>query len=265
MHKILFAVVLATSLSLAQAEELSSSRTGLTEAFHGLAQDPGFAKFIIEPMIENNRIREGLVVMGNQPHPFELKTAEKLASYWSQFGYTFVLMTQVNGVDVPAFDGILLDQNLDPIANISLKSSYHPGPDGLYKTMASAMEKVKTFTHVKGWVNHLIENSEWRHTQTESFTFAHQRQYDSFIQLKNTLQLLISVLGVETGRPTWIIADIDHSDQLTKKDIQKIGLIYDMNTRHKGLILTEKGVYRLGADRMVYERTKDCKKLLMAE
>ena len=168
---------------------------------------------------------------------------------YEQFGSTLVLVPFLAGIDVPGFDGLVLDQDSRTIANFSLKTT---GLTGLnFISLGHQLRRTDEFGTSEKWATYLLNMARTIAGGRQSDPSSHVRldtadQVARFEQFVRASRLQREVFGVGSARPTWILIDARHwrpqfeeslagllrpNSSVTRIMVHSKGILYDLTSK----------------------------------
>lgn len=150
-------------------------------------------------------------------YALEFESARRLGKALHElFGYTLALVSEVEFIDVPAFDGLVLDKDNTVIANFTIKTK--SSPTGLAAGAGDAIEKMNRYSGMESWVRYLFQSARelagfGRHADLDEVdltTNATKRRYARLVRIS---RMQIEIFGIEGDRPNWLLLDTtsDHT------------------------------------------------------
>ena len=154
--------------------------------------------------------------------PHEYVSGKRFADFiYARYGLQLILLASYEGFTVPGFDGLVVDKDLNPVANVSLKSLVRPHVNILVSRSERGFHQMEQFSKLERWIYHLVSNRSGRDDR------------DSALDL-------VAVLAPDSGRPNWLVVDIGMSDNLTGKDFKEIARLTTEVEHRQAVLMTER-------------------------
>lgn len=135
-----------------------------------------------------------------------------------EYGLRTIMLSQWNGIPIPGFDGVLVNEAGVPVANLSLKELVG-GQESFKKSIADAELKANRYSDLKFWAQFLLVASKGLIMRSgiwnETFSFDTEEKAELYQQRLRIAQQLAGFFGVGTGRPTWIGVQVKPNARLT--------------------------------------------------
>ena len=176
------------------------------------------------PMDRDSRVLVTDLV-GDRPADHELRAARYLAHFLGH-STSVVLSTRFHGMDNPAFDGVLINQYREPVANVQIKSiNSFKSLSSWRRTLNRVAQKALSFGDPKSWLMH------WKIAKEDSLYV--QRNVSS--PERSYIRDIWRLFGVDNtmGRGTILVFDLT--------SLSSVGIGYEP----KGVSLNESRRSRL--------------------
>jgi hypothetical protein len=145
-------------------------------------------------------VDEGPLLIAGHPFPHELSSARRLArALFDHYGVRLVLITNLAGVSVPTFDGLVLNADDEIVANFSLKTRI--GVRGrIYPLEPKLGAQIEHRYHWGSWVI-LAIGHRYIAPKDMDAAFAEAQPH---IERAGEVA---AIFGIGAARPTWVLVD----------------------------------------------------------
>lgn len=172
---------------------------------------------------------EGLLQVGDAAD-HERASAARFAKFLVDQRLVLGLASFIGGMDVPAFDAVALDEERNPIANVSIKSIGRANADEIIRMARKSFSKMVEFSTCKNW-------REFYSHATRSATA------QGASKVETRLRQILTIYRPDEPRAHWVLFDQEHSRPLADEDLDRIAReLTDDQPGRRVLILNAGGV-----------------------
>jgi hypothetical protein len=240
-------LILLASLAAA-AQEFPAGASITKQQFCQLALTHRNSELALHPLAN-------VVILNDytNPHPHELRAANKLATFLEERDQKVLLAPSLEGRSVPALDGVVLDATQLPVANIALKSA--APTTNLKRLIDATIDQIVFYSEPQKWVE--VTNL----FSSAAITPKNNNQSEKFKSAYNWMRRSYGVFGIGEHRPTIVFVEYDGNvtRALTVQDIfnvQRRMNKYRFRERKRlsGLIVSEVILQGLDGTYTIYVR-----------
>ena len=230
--------------ALPRADATEPLRLTVEDVREELGPPPNFPQVQHAPTeLGLKKVAPGLTATKTR-YPDELISARKLgAAFHARLGLTLGLASEVDGLDAPAFDGLVFDHDDNVVANFSIKSMR--SLINLEKNVAHLILRIDQYSLMKPWAQFVLRtlNEMIQHERSPVETLTvhtpfYRRRYE---QVLATTRQMIEAFAVETGRPTWILIDVRGVRPLSESEIELMRTVLETQSRVTRLYIYQHG------------------------
>lgn len=165
-------------------------------SFAALAKDKD--RSAIDEILARGPVSPGLFLEASAPQAHEIRSARELAEFLDRtLGYKTVLLTGSKTFGTPGFDGLILDEADQPVANFSLKTSHRNRERILGQIVDLGLSKMFHFSKLENWQ---------RAVNVVSRTLSQLRRH------QGEMQRSLQILQPDSNRPQWLILHLTAPD-----------------------------------------------------
>lgn len=256
--------IASTAFAIGDSQKIESI-SKLLSSIQEASQDFQVFQQPLKDLVLENSLAPGFAHVG-EALPQEIETSRRVASFlYERFGLTLLLMTKFEGHDVPGFDGLILDRELQPVANLSLKSFVKPKFVQLLFNSKKAFSLMDNFSDAEKWARHISGHPEWQRQYSETVEperMSTQSSGANFIKLQKEIVFQGALFGVGSRRPHWLVTEIKSTAYLISQDFEVLARNTRPNDGRTHLILTKDRLITLHGGKSNFETWVGCSDVL---